>query len=293
MSSKQCWSIIAGLILLNIVTVLYFTVGENSMKEDATEIVAAVGDEEISRPDWLAELERIHGKDVLTTMVNEEVILQLAAKHQLTVSEDEMKVEAVLRQALYGFTGNSPAHISDKELKKKLEVSILLEKLLTKDAVITDKEVESYYKSNESLLKFTDLYRLSHIVLSEKAKANAIIKELKMETDFAAMAIERSEDKYTANNGGELGYISLDSESVPEEYKEIAASLKPGEWSQPIKIKDGYAILYLRDQIGKSELSFGKIKSTLKRKTAMEQMNIPVSADMLWEQYDVDWIYGK
>lgn len=263
------------------------------MKEDATEIVAAVGDEEISRPDWLAELERIHGKDVLTAMINEEVILQLAAKHQLTVSEDEMKVEAVLRQALYGFTENSPAHISDKELKKKLKVSILLEKLLTKDAVITDKEVESYYKSNEDLLKFTDFYRLSHIVLSEKAQASAIIKELKAGTDFTAMAIERSEDKYTANNGGELGYMSLDSESVPEEYKVTAASLKPGEWSQPIKIKDGYAILYLRDQIGKSELSFGKIKSNLKRKTAMEQMNIPVSADMLWEQYDVDWIYGK
>ncbi len=274
-------------------TVLYFTVGEDRVNQDATDIVASVGEKEISRSDWLNKLEVMYGKDMLTSMINEEVILQLAHKHGLTVSENEMKVENVLRQVLYGSTGNSRTHISEEELYRELKVSILLEKLLTKDVIITDMEVESYYKSNESLLKFTDLYRLSHIVVTEKNKANEIVKELGEGTSFAVMAMERSEDKYTEDIGGDLGYIALDSKSIPEEYKDTVASLKPEEWSQPIITKDKYAILYLHDHIGQPDLSFEKIKSVLKRKVAMEQMNTPISAEMLWEQLDVDWIYGK
>ena len=267
--------------------------GTKHVGKENEKTVASVGDKEISREDWLSELEAIHGKDILTSMINEESILQMANKHRLTVSDDEIKIESVLQQVLYGTIGNRASYKSEEEFKRKLEVSILLEKLLTKDVVITDDEVESYYKNNKSLLTFRDLYHLSHITVAGKNEANALIKELEAGADFSVRAIERSGDRYTADIGGDLGYLSLDSETIPAEYKEAASLLEVGYWSRPVKVMDDYAILYLRDHVRESELSFDKIKSILKRKVAIEQMNTPLSAEVLWEQFDVEWIYGK
>lgn len=291
MSGKQSSAIIAGLILLNIVTVLYFTFGADQ-KGDTAEVVASIGDKEISQTDWINQLETTHGKNMLKTMINEEVIFQLAHKHGLAVSEEEIKAETTIQQVLYGTNSHSLDYKSDENFEKELKLSILMEKLLTKDVIITGEEVEAYYKSDESLQMLSDLYHVSHIIVSEEKEANSITEELEAGTSFSTLAMEHSHKDKTVNVG-DLGYISLDSEILPKEHKETTAALRSGEWSQPIKLEEGYAVLYMHGHIDKSELTFDKIKSTLKRKMAMEQLNTPVSAEMFWEKFDVDWIYGK
>lgn len=293
MSGKQSLSIIAGLILLNIVTVLYFLMGTGDRKESTTEIVASVGNAEITQTDWIDKLEAMHGKEVLEAMINEEVILQLAKAHELTVSDKELRIEAVVHQVLYGIGENATSLINYDHFKKNLEIAVLLEKILTKDVVITDQEAELYYKDNKSLGDLSDVYHLSHILVQNKGEANEVITELNDGADFAGVALKRSMDRYTADNGGDLKYLSIDSEAMPEEYKDVLTTLKPREWSQAVKTEEGYAILYLNDRIRESELTFSKMKSVLKRKIAMEQMNVPVSAELFWGKLNVDWIYGK
>ena len=293
MSSKQSLSIIAGLILLNIVTVLYFIMGTGNSKENTTEIVATVGDAEITQADWIDKLKALHGKEVLEAMINEEVILQLAKAHELTVSDNELRIEAVVQQVLYGIGENASSLKNYDDFNKNLEIAVLMEKILTKDVVITDQEAELYYKNNKSLGDLSDVYHLSHILVPTEGEANEVIAELNDGADFADVALKKSMDRYTADKGGDLKYLLIDSEALPEEYKGIVTALKPGEWSQAVKTEEGYAILYLNDRIRKSELTFSKMKSVLKRKIAMEQMNTPVSAELFWGKLNVDWIYGK
>ena len=168
-----------------------------------------------------------------------------------------------------------------------------MEKILTKDVVITDQEAELYYKDNKSLGDLSDVYHLSHILVPNEGEANEVITELNGGADFADVAQKKSMDRYTADKGGDLKYLLIDSEAMPEEYKDTVKALKPGEWSQAVKTEEGYAILYLNDRIRESELTFNKMKSVLKRKIAMEQMNTPVSADLFWGKLNVDWVYGK
>ena len=293
MSGKQSLSIIAGLILLNIVTVLYFIMGTGDKKESTTEIVASVGNAEITQTDWIDKLEAMHGKEVLEAMINEEVILQLAKAHELTVSDNELKIESVVHQVLYGIGENATSLVNYDDFNKNLEIAVLLEKILTKDVVITDQEAELYYKDNKSLGDLSDVYHLSHILVQNEGEANEVITELNDGADFADTALKKSMDRYTADKGGDLKYLLIDSEAMPEEYKDVVTALKPREWSKAVKTEEGYAILYLNDRIRASELTFSKMKSVLKRKMAMEQMNTPVSAELFWGKLNVDWIYGK
>ena len=286
MSGKQSLSIIAGLILLNIATILYFIYGTDRTVK-SSEIVASVGNTDISRADWMNKLETEHGKGTLQSMINEEVILQLAEKQKLSVTDHEISVEPVIRQILYGDAGNVSAFRNQDNFKEELKIEILLEKLLTMDAVITNQEAETYYKDNEDLQKSADFYYVSQIFV-EEAEAETISKELKAGASFADITRQPTIDKVE-----DVGYVSIDSDAIPGEYKKTIASLKTGEWSQPIKVKEGYAFLYIKDFVGESELTLNKIQSILMRKIAMEQINTSISAEMLWKDLNVDWIYGK
>lgn len=290
--SKQMWSIIIGLILLNIVTVLYFTLGPDRGM-NGSETIAKIGDEEISRADWMEKLESLYGKETLKGMVNEEVVRQAAKKHHISITEKEFDNEWKLQQSLYGSIGNTPGLTSDKELKRQLESSILLEKLLTEEVNIPNKSIKAYYEKNKNLYDIPDAYRLSHIVVKTKKEAEAILSELKEGSAFDVLAMERSQDDFTANKGGDLGYVVLDSETIPREYSDYVKLMKKNEWKGPVKTEEGYAILYLSDQIKGSKLTYKEIKPTLKRQMAMEQMNTSASAEMFWDEIGVDWFYGK
>ena len=287
MSGKQGLTIIAGLILLNIVTVLYFIYGTDK-KEQASEIVASVGNAEISRADWMNKLQTMHGKSTLQSMISEEVILQLAEKRKLSVTDHELNIEPVIRQILYGDDGNVSVYRNQDDVEEDLKIEILLEKLMTVDAVITNQEAETYYKDNENLQRSSSFYHILQIVVEKEVEAEAISKELKAEAGFADISRQPGIDKVE-----DMGYVSLESEAIPVQYKETIATLKAGEWSQPIKVKEGYAFLYIKDFVRESELTLKKIQPILKRKIAMEQIDIPISAEMLWDELNVDWIYGK
>jgi len=161
-----------------------------------------------------------------------------------------------------------------------------LEKLLTEEVNIPNKSIKAYYEKNKNLYDIPDAYRLSHIVVKTKKEAEAILSELKEGSAFDVLAMERSQDDFTANKGGDLGYVVLDSETIPREYSDYVKLMKKNEWKGPVKTEEGYAILYLSDQIKGSKLTYKEIKPTLKRQMAMEQMNTSASADALCDFAD-------
>jgi peptidyl-prolyl cis-trans isomerase SurA len=79
-------------------------------------------------------------------------------------------------------------------------------------------------------------------------KAKMIEDKLLSGADFSQLAMDYSEDPNTAANGGDLGYIAESSLNAPQTdplLKRIVSSLKPGQFSQPIALKDSIRILKL------------------------------------------------
>jgi peptidyl-prolyl cis-trans isomerase C len=75
-----------------------------------------------------------------------------------------------------------------------------------------------------------------------KAKIEDLGKQLAAGADFAKVAKETSDDKESAEKGGEWGIIRHNSNFPPEVLKAIFA-LKAGEVSQPVKQPNGFYLL--------------------------------------------------
>lgn len=292
MSKQKLRAIIAGLALLNLLTILIFVIwpfiaSKISLGE---ETAAKIGSEDISREAWINELEKRYGKDLLEEMVDKEVVEQAAAKYKVTISDDELDRELKMMKTMYGSAGQNLSKSKD-QWKQEIKSSLLLEKLLTKDVTVSETVLKDYYENNKDIYRIPTTYHISQITTSTKTQAEQIIKELNKGVKFSVLAMEKSLDEFTANQGGDMGYISEDNEQISETYISAVEKLKVGKWSQPVEADEGWAILYLQEKIEGKQYSYKEVKEQIHRQKALEQIQTPVSGKIFWDEFDVDWIY--
>jgi len=118
--------------------------------------------------------------------------------------------------------------------------------------------VADFYQKNQDKFQQGPRVRASHILIGipqnadaatkqqAKAKADALLKDLKSGKDFAATAKANSQDPGSAPNGGDLGYFEQ-GQMVPP-FEQAAFALKPGEMSEIVESQFGYHIIKVADR---------------------------------------------
>ena len=297
MKNNQFWIIIAGLVLINCLTIAFFInkpewAQKVSIFAGSNDVVANIGDTTITQQQWLNEMEERYGQVVLRDLIDQKVVEQLATKYKIKVSDEAIEHELRLLQTMYGTNGQVKGSDEGK-WKEQIRYNLLLEELLTKDVIVTDKEMKVYFDENNNLFNVPTSYHLSHIIVKTKDEALETVNELEEGSSFSVLAMERSIEEFSANQGGDIGYISEDDDRYSTKYLNEAKRLKKGEWSNPIEIENGYAIVMLQNKLEGKKYSYKQVKEQIRRQIALEQMDSPVSARAFWNELKVNWFYGK
>jgi foldase protein PrsA len=300
MNSKILWGIIAFLIVINCLTVAFFVSNSQggfkkmttSVEVNSTteETVGKIGNTVITRQEWLAELEKRYGKQTLEDMIDQKVIKQMAEKYEIQISQEAIEREVTMIKTMYNPLDHEK--INDEQWREQIEMSLLLEELVTKDAVISEEELQQFYNQNKELYDIPTTYHLSHIVVQTLEEAEQVVKELNNGSSFSALAMERSMDEFSANQGGELGFVSEESGYVPESYIEHAEQMDLNKWSdEPIEVEAGYAVIHLHEVISGITYSFDEVKNQIRRQIAIDQVQGALSTQSFWEEAEVSWFY--
>lgn len=252
------------------------------------ETVATIGNKEITRQEWLDEMEIRYGQSTLREMIDQKVIEQMAKRHHIAVNEEDVEREwTMLKTTSYIY-----GHAEDEEqLKQQIKNSLLLEELITKDVAVSAEELRNYYHQNKSLFVNPTSYHLSQIIVKTKAEAQQTVKELKQGSSFAVLAMERSIDEFSAYQGGDIGFVSKEDGKISDDTVSEMEKLKDGEWSKPVKTEEGYVIYLLHERVPAKKYSFEQVKNQIRRQIAIEQMDIPITANTFWKEAEVEWFY--
>ncbi|AOM41144.1 peptidylprolyl isomerase [Xenorhabdus hominickii] len=111
-----------------------------------------------------------------------------------------------------------------------------------KNITISDADIDKYYKSNLSKYTKPEQKKYSFIQQDSDSAAKSVLDELKKGADFSQLATEKSTDKFSAQKGGDLGW--MEDKSLPEQIK-LANLTEKGQFSNVIKLSNGYAIFRL------------------------------------------------
>jgi len=125
---------------------------------------------------------------------------------------------------------------------------------------VTDADVEAYYQAQSARYSTEERRRVSHILLEAAeddkavaAKAEELLKQLQQGADFAALAKQHSADTVSAENGGDLDFITKDV-MEPEFENAVYALAKAGDVSGVVKTSFGYHLIKL------TEIEAGTVK---------------------------------
>jgi peptidyl-prolyl cis-trans isomerase SurA len=222
--------------------------------------------------------EVLSGKlNVVEQLINNEILLERAKKQNLEASDGEVEDKFTELKSPYTEEefqkklkdGGMTVDDLKRDLRRQLSIQKLLNREVAAKITITDQDVADFYSSNRNQFNVAEAqYRISQIVVTPRKdtqvrnrknddatndaeaqrKAKMLQDKLNSGADFAQLAMDYSEDPNTAATGGDLGYIPESSLNAPQTdpmLKKAVVSLKPGQVSPPIQLRDSIRILKL------------------------------------------------
>jgi parvulin-like peptidyl-prolyl isomerase len=153
-------------------------------------------------------------------------------------------------------------------VRERLMVERLLRRLISARS-ITPHDVTAYYEEHREDFVLPERRHVYLILVrsgsggganSAKEKARAIHQELKEGADLVAQAKAHSQGAY-AGKGGDHGWLKKGA--LVEPIDEVVFQLKPGEISDPIPTKAGYAIVKVAAVEPAERQSLAKARATI------------------------------
>jgi len=134
----------------------------------------------------------------------------------------------------------------------------------------TDADIQAIYDENLPRLA-GEQYKLRHILVTSKAEADTIIAELNQGSDFIALAQARA-DGPTGPNGGELGWLTLDS--MPPSFAAAVRGMTVGSYSAtPVQTDAGYHVVLLEQTQRQEPPALEDIRDDLKSAAERKQLD--------------------
>ena len=247
--------------------------------------------------------------DILRQLINDEILMQQAAKDGLEATEAEVQTkladfkknftEERLQQSLkdQGLTVDDIR----EELKKSSTIEKLYNKAMTFNASVSDAEISDFFDKNKQNYNLPDTWHVCHILITPKsdhaqvvgntrgfdAKAiqeaqDRVLRALKRVLggeDFRAVARDSSDDARFAPSGGDLGLLSAQQmeQQLGPAFRQAVQSLKPGEiFAKPIVTQYGFHVVKLIEKppAGQRDLSDAKVLANVRQNILSRRENL-------------------
>ena len=211
--------------------------------------------------------------EILEDLMTQKLLIFSCKQDSISVTKEEIEQEVETRVNYYVDQIGSIEKVEQyfekdiyqikKVLSELVEDQFLIQRMqssITKDVKITPFDVNEFYEKMDKseLPLIEDRYKLSQIIVKPKMsedqinkltdRLNAFRKRVLNGEDFKVLAALYSDDPGSANNGGEIGFVSRGT-FVPE-FEKVAFRLKKGEVSEIVKTNFGYHIIQLIERRG-------------------------------------------
>lgn len=239
---------------------------------------------------------------LLTDMIGNQILLQLAAEAELTATDAEVDVRFNEFRSQYTeerfseLLSQQKATVEDvrRDMRESLTIEKLINKEITSRISVSQAEIEEFYNANVERFDLPESFRVSHILVtptvdltitnstgddastSEEAaeKAQRLFRVIQGGEDFATVARQYSEDPTTATVGGDLGFQPMQAlRGVDPAFGDAVAQIRVGEtFPRVVATEFGYHVLKLvdRDPGGQKDLTDARIEAQI-RQTIFDQ----------------------
>jgi peptidyl-prolyl cis-trans isomerase SurA len=212
---------------------------------------------------------------ILSQIISDELLLSVAAKKGLTVTDAEVESRFNTFRAQYGEEAFNALLARQKttpdEIKNDMRRALLLELLIAREVTariqVSNDEILDFYNRNKRRFDLPESFQIAHILVTSfpeaevrntkkddaknaneaREKAVRLLREVQGGADFGAVARDYSEDPTSTVQGGDLGFQTLETiGNIDPRLGQLIERMKPGDlWPQVVETRFGYHIIKL------------------------------------------------
>ncbi|MEK3688155.1 peptidylprolyl isomerase [Paenibacillus sp. FSL R10-2736] len=239
--------------------------------------IAAAGGQPVTDREWIDELKKKHGDEVLLGMLNHIVVGKEAKALGITVTDEEIEQE--LKRGMSGYGSEeqyydqmqSELGLSRQELHEETAYRLTLQAVATAGITVSETEIDDYLAQNAERFTPRKQMQLSMIKLATYNGANQVMDRLEQGEDFAGLAREVSTDEESRQHGGNIGTVEENDPFWPEELLKTAAGLEAGDIAGPLQVEGGYAVIRLEKLIDPGKPDQDELRGLIRQELALEQ----------------------
>ncbi|MCC7009833.1 MAG: SurA N-terminal domain-containing protein [Acidobacteria bacterium] len=198
---------------------------------------------------------------VLDDLISQDILL--AKARTLGVAATDSEIEAAIAEQKRGMSdedfqkqlGSRSLTVDDfrNGLRREMSVQKVLDREVTAKAVITDDQIAAFYNQNKAQFNLPEAqYRIAQIVVTPARdpqlrnrsgndagsvdeatrKFDMLLERLRAGADFAALAMDYSEDPQSVAQGGDIGFVSRSQlNDAPAALRDVVLKTAPGSVS--------------------------------------------------------------
>ena len=242
-------------------------------------VVARVNGEEIHRSDVLREMQAMgpQMQQMPPQMIYPQILQRMIATKLVSAK---------------GYADKLQNSAEVKEQLKDAEAQLVAEAYVHRSVQpkITEAKIKERYDELAAKFKPQDEVRARHILVKTEDEAKDIIKQLKDGADFAKLAEEKSTDKGSAKQGGDLGYFAQGAMVKP--FADAAFDMKAGDVSsKPVKTEFGYHIIKVEDKRKSAPPPLTEVRGQIENQLGQEMTNElikSIQASAKIEKFNID-----
>lgn len=155
---------------------------------------------------------------------------------------------------------------------------------------VTQEMLQKRYEERLKSMPPEEEVHARHILVSTEDEAKALIEELKKGGSFEKLAKEKSTDKASGAEGGDLGWFK--KTDMVKEFADAAFALKKGELTQaPVKSQFGYHVILVEDRRQAPPPAFEELANQLREELARETVTTMLDqlrANAKIEKFNID-----
>lgn len=163
---------------------------------------------------------------------------------------------------------------TDAAFKKRMafvEEQVVQDYWLTKEVAkrITPEKMHERYQEKLKSMPAEEEVRARHILVATEQEAKDLLAELKKGAAFDKLAREKSTDKASGAEGGDLGWFKRTD--MVKEFSDAAFNLKKGELSDaPVKTQFGFHVIKVEDRRQAPPPTFDELADQIREELGRE-----------------------
>ncbi len=222
-------------------------------------------------------------KQVIDSLINEELLVQESKKQGIQVSSDQVNGEIERIKSQFPSEEEfdnalEQRQMTGEDLREKLERRQAIQTLLEKEVPIgedpTEADKEKFYADNPEMFTSPESVRASHILIKLEpdadpettSEANKKIKDIEEKLDagedFAELAKTHSEGPSNVK-GGDLGFFTRGKMVKP--FEDAAFTLKSGETSPVVQTDFGLHLIRVTDRKSEETVAYKDAEADIAR----------------------------